>query len=184
MEIPYRKNYLLCLLLLGVSACVQQIPKEALELTPESLAQRELQTRRFETKDEKILLSSSAAVLQDLGFTIEASATDLGVIVATKDLSAVEPGQVAGSVLIALATAVVGAPVIIPWDQKQKVRVSLTSKMGGTNNDNILVRVTFQRIVWDTRNQVTKTESLNEPNLYQEFFEKLSKAVFLDAHEL
>jgi hypothetical protein len=56
--------------------------------------------------------------------------------------------------------------------------------MGGTNNDNILVRVTFQRIVWDTRNQVTKTESLNEPNLYQEFFEKLSKAVFLDAHEL
>lgn len=184
MKTAYRKSYLLCLLLLGVSACVQQIPKEALELTPESLAQRQLQTRRFESKDEKILLSSSAAVLQDLGFTIEASATDLGVIVATKDLSAVEPGQVTASVLVALATAVLGAPVIIPVDQKQKVRVSLTSKMGGTNNDNILVRVTFQRIVWNTRNQVTKTEPLNEPTLYQEFFEKLSKAVFLNAHEL
>ena len=179
-----RKGYLCCLLLLGISACVQQVPKEALQFTPETLAQRQLQTRRFETKDEKTILSSGAAVLQDLGFTIEASATGLGVIVAAKDLSAVEPGQVAGSILIALVTAVGGAPVLIPWDRNQKVRVSLTTRVSGTNDDNMLVRVTFQRIVWNTQDKITKLELLTDPKFYQEFFEKLSKAVFLDAHEM
>lgn len=168
-----------------VAGCVQKIPKEALELTPETMADRQRQTRRFATHDERILLSSSVAVLQDLGFTLEASATDLGLIVATKDLSAVEPGAVAVAVLVFAVTLLLGgAPVVMPVDQKQKVRVSLTSKPSGENIENTLVRVTFQRVVWNTNGAVTKTEPLNEDKLYQDFFEKLSKAVFLDANEL
>ncbi len=170
--------------LLVLCGCAQQIPKEALELTPESLASRQLQTRRFDTRDEKALLSASAAVLQDLGFTIEASATELGVIVGSKDLSAVEAGQVAASIFVALLTAVGGRPVVMAWDQKQKVRISVISRSSGQDSENTSVRATFQRIVWNTRKEVTKTEALNDPKLYQDFFEKLSKAVFLDAHEL
>jgi len=44
------------------------------------------------------------------------------------------------------------------------------------------VRVTFQRIVWDEQGRVSRSESLEDPELYQEFFFKLSKAVFLEAH--
>jgi hypothetical protein len=171
------------LLLVFLSACTETVPKEALQFTPETLAQRQLQTRRFETKEDKTLLSSGAAVLQDLGFTIERGATDLGFIAATKDLSAVEPAQVAGAVLLFLATAVVGAPVIMPVDRKQKVRVSLTTKRSDLNENDMIVRISFQRIVWNTNEKVTKTELLTDGKLYQEFFEKLSKAVFLDAHE-
>jgi len=61
----------LCLLLatsLVVTGCAQTIPKEALELRPESLQLRQLQTRSFDTKDEKKLLTAGAGVLQDLGF--------------------------------------------------------------------------------------------------------------------
>jgi len=167
-----------------IAACAQRIPKEALELSSENLADRQRQTRRFATTDEKALLSSSVAVLQDLGFTLEASATELGLVVAAKDLSAVEPGEIAAVVLVAAITLLGGAPVVMPWDSKQKVNVSLTTRLSGENSENTLVRVTFQRVVWNNQGKVTKTEPLNEANLYQEFFEKLSKAVFLDANEL
>jgi hypothetical protein len=169
---------------IALAGCIQHVPKEALELTSESLADRQLQSRRFLTANEKTILASSAAVLQDLGFTIDSSATELGLVVASKDLSAVEPVQVTGSLLLFAATAAIGAPVLIPWDAKQKVRVSLTSRRSESNRDEMLVRVTFQRIVWNTQQRISKTELLNEAKLYQDFFEKLSKAVFLDAHEL
>jgi len=48
----------------------------------------------------------------------------------------------------------------------------------------VAVRVTFQRIVWDIEGNVTRSESLTDPKIYQEFFDKLSKAVFLDAQDL
>jgi hypothetical protein len=159
--------------------CDAKIPKEALELTPESLKLRQLQTRRFDSKDEKALLSAGAGVLQDLGFTLDNSETRMGVIVASKDRSAVETGQVIGSIFVALLT---GVP--LPWDKEQKIRASLVSRPAGTDTESTLVRVTFQRIVWNTEGKISKTEPLNEPEFYQEFFEKLSKAVFLDAHEL
>ncbi len=46
------------------------------------------------------------------------------------------------------------------------------------------VRVTFQRVIFNTQGQVTLREQINEPELYQQFFDKLSQAVFLEAHEL
>jgi hypothetical protein len=150
---------------------------EALRLSPESLPLRQLQTRRFDTPDEKLLLAAGAGILQDLGFTLDASDSQLGVIVASKDRSAVEAGQVIFSLLAAFAGA------HVPWDQKQKIRASFVTRPAGPERPSVLVRVTFQRVVWNTQNQITKMEPLDEPRFYQEFFEKLSKAVFLEAHE-
>lgn len=166
-------------LVMVVLGCARKLPKEALQLTPESLRLRQLQTRRFESKDEKALLAAGAAVLQDLGFTLDESETGLGVIVASKDRSAVETAQVVGSIFLALV-----AGVSVPWDEKQKIRSSLITRPAGPDSNNTFVRVTFQRIVWNTQGQVSRTEPLDEPMFYQEFFERLSKAVFLHAHEL
>ena len=170
-------------MLLFVSAiilfgCAPKIPKDALALTPESLKLRHLQTRRFDSKDEKSLLAAGAGVLQDLGFTLDESETKLGVIVASKDRSAVETGQVISAILLAF----LGVPM--PIDKTQKIRASLITRPAGTNEESTLVRVTFQRIVWNHERIISKTEPLNEPEFYQEFFHRLSKAVFLDAHAL
>jgi hypothetical protein len=169
----------LCLLVaasLVVTGCVQQIPKEALELRQESLQLRQLQTRGFETSNEKKLLSSGAAVLQDLGFSIDESETPLGVIVGSKDRDAVEAGQVAGAVMVAVLFG-----VSMPIDKNQKIRASLVTRPTDKKTN---LRVTFQRIIWNTQGQVSRTESVEDPKIYQEFFEKLSKAVFLEAHEI
>ena len=162
-----------------VSGCEQTIPKEALQLSPEIFAQRQAQTRRFDTADETLLLSASAAVLQDLGFNLDESETKLGLVVASKDRDATEAGQVIGAIFMA---ALLG--VYVPTDQRQKIRASLVTRPFGESGDKTAVRVTFQRVVWNTAGQVSKTEALSEPELYQVFFSKLSKSVFLEAHEI
>jgi len=177
--VPKVQCTLVSLILGGILVgCAPHVPKEALELSPESLRLRQLQTRRFDSGNEKVLLAAGAAVLQDLGFNLDESETELGVIVASKERSAVEPGQVMAAVFMAL----LGVPM--PIDKYQKIRASLVTRPAGEREESTLVRVTFQRIVWDTQGRVTKTEPLDEPVFYQEFFARLSKAVFLEAHEL
>jgi hypothetical protein len=166
-------------LILAVTACADKVPKEALQLSPESLQERQMQTRRYDTNDEAMLLSSCAALLQDLGFTIDTSETKLGVIVASKDRSAEEIGQIAGSVLLAIAFG-----VSVPWDEKQKIRASVVTKPVGEDGKSTAVRVTFQRLVWNSAGKVSKEERINEPDFYQQFFAKLSKSVFLEAQQI
>lgn len=172
----FSKTILVLAILPMMVGCNQTIPKSALQLSPESMELRQLQTRSFDTSNEKKLLTAGASVLQDLGYSIDESETALGVIVGSKDRDATEAGQVAAAVLVA---ALGGGAMAI--DKNQKIRASLiTNKTKkGTN-----LRVTFQRIVWNSYGQVSKTQSIEQPEIYQEFFEKLSKAVFLDAHEI
>jgi hypothetical protein len=166
------------LLLLSLAACAQGVPKEALQLSPDSLQRRQLQTRVFETEDEMQLLSASAALLQDLGFNLDESETELGIIVASKERDATEAGQVAGAVLLAVLIGYI--PDI---DDEQRIRASLVTRRLEDRNG-YAVRLTMQRIVWTDSGLVSKTEPLDEPGIYQEFFAKLSKSVFLEAQRL
>jgi hypothetical protein len=164
-------------LIFSLVSCQHKIPRDALALSPESLRDRQLQTRIFETDDEKMLLTASAAVLQDSGYAIEESEISCGVIVSSRDRDVTDPGQVAGSIVLGIC---LGAPV--PWDKRQRVRASLVTKP--IDGQRIAVRVTFQQIVWNNQNQVSKCEQINDPQIYQEFFAKLSKSIFLTAHEI
>lgn len=167
------------ILILGLAGC-QTIPKDALKLKPESLQERTLQTRMYENITEVDILSASAGVIQDLGFNIDESETKLGIIVGSKERDATESGQVAAAIFVALLG---GGSMAI--DKNQKLRLSLVVRPTQENNEKKhFVRVTFQRIVWNTRNQVTRIEGLKEPEMYQEFFDRLSKAVFLEGHKI
>lgn len=164
-------------------SCAPTIPKEALRLSKESLKNRELQTRRFDT-DEKTLLSASAAVLQDLGFNITESETDLGVIVCSKQRDATSPGQVAGAIALAVLTG-----TVMPVDKEQLIRASLVTRpvhLDETDKSKCqtVVRITFQRIVSNTQGQITRREGINEAEIYQEFFDKLAQSLFLEAHDI
>ena len=167
---------LVCALVLA--ACQQSVPKEALQLSPDSLQRRQAQTRVFETGDEAEILSASAALLQDLGFTLDESEVDLGVIVASKNRDATEVGQVVGAVAVAV---LFGARMAV--DDQQRIRAALVTRKL-EDRRGYAVRLTMQRIVWNTDGQVSKTEPIDDEQIYQEFFDKLSKSVFLEAQEL
>ena len=158
--------------------CAVKIPPEALIWTQETLKERQLQTRRFDTSDETMVLQSVAGLLQDLGFNIDESETKLGIIVASKDRDATDGGQVVAAVIVALLGG--GA---MPIDSNQKLRASVVT-FPASGGESMNVRVTFQRVVWNTQGQVTKSEGLKDPEFYKEFFEKLSKSIFLEAHEI
>ena len=82
-------------------------PEGFFVLTPESPGCRALQTRVFETSDERALLSASAAVLQDMGCQVEESEVEMGILRAAKGRSAREFWQefTQGMVLLLSATA-------------------------------------------------------------------------------
>ena len=162
-----------------VAGCAQGVPPEALALSQVSVEKRELQTRFFDTEDEPRILAASVGVLQDLGFTLDESETELGVLLGTKDRDATEAGQVAAAVALALLTG-----VAMPIDDEQKIRASVITRPVEDGRGRTAVRVTFQRVVWNTQGQVSKVEALNEPELYRGFFDKLSQSVFLEAHQI
>jgi hypothetical protein len=98
--------------------------------------------------------------------------------VASKDRDATEAGQVAAAIAVAVLTG-----AYMPTDKNQKIRASLVTKpVGDEKSTN--VRVTFQRTIWNTQGNVTRIEGLKDPELYQEFFNKLSQSVFLQANEI
>ena len=169
-------KYISPVLVLFLVAC-GGIPKDALQFNIDTLADRQLQTRKFDIKDEKALILVGAGVLQDMGYAIDESETKLGVVVGSKNRDATSGAQVAGAVVLALLGG--GST---PIDKTQLIRASLITRT--SDSGSILLRVTFQRTVWNTQNEITKIEAIKDPVIYKEFFEKLSKSAFLEAQEI
>jgi hypothetical protein len=169
---------MVCVFTVALSGCQTGIPRDALALSEQSLEWRLMQSRKFDTTDQELILNASVGLLQDLGFTIDETEGELGLIVGTKERSAVSAAQVTGAIIAAL----LGASV--PTDHHQRFKASVVTRSYGETNESVIVRVTFQRVVWASNNQVTKIERINDEAMYLEFFGKLSKAVFLEAQQM
>ena len=163
------------------------------ELTPESAQHRALQTRMFETSNEKELLSASAAVLQDLGFQVEESSTEVGMLRAAKERGAREYGQEILQGLIFILGALGGKAVIMQVDVHQQINATLVTRRSETDSSRFSVRILFHRSVWkgdgNTGDQYIppgqqSLEMIVDGKIYQQFFAKLSKSVFLEAHKI
>lgn len=95
----------------------------------------------------------------------------------SKHADAHETDQIIGAIVLG---AFLNTHIAV--DKEQRVRASLVTRP--LNRSQTTLRVTFQRMAWNTDNQISRVESLEEPELYHDFFGKLSKAVFLEAHEI
>ena len=187
----------LTIMTLIVAGCGSSLPKHVLRLTPDTLQNRVLQTRKYEGISEADLLSASTGVIQDLGFIIDESETNLGLIVGSKDRDA-PPDATQRTVQVLVATASFFAAIMAllggeddidiyvpPVDDYQKLWASIVIRPTSEDDDKThYVRVTFQRIVWDTEGKIDRRQSLNEPEMYQKFFDLLSKSVFLEGQKI
>lgn len=168
----------LAVLVSAVLTGCKTIPEDALALKADSFANRQLQTRKYDTLDEKNLLSASAAVLQDLGYNLDESETALGVLVGSKSRDATDGGQIAAAIFVA---ALGGGNMAI--DERQMIRASIVTRPS-VDDGSSLVRVTFQRVVWNTDKVVSRIEAINEQQIYVDFFDRLSKSVFLEGQQI
>jgi hypothetical protein len=162
---------------LALAGCVHP-PKDLMRPSESALQLRQQQSRRYETTDEIALLSASVALLQDMGFSIDQTDKDLGILCASKTRDAVNAAQATMAILVALTGG--GST---PIDAEQKMRVGIVVRPIG-DGLNSAIRATFQRVVLDTRGRVTRQELLSTDDIYTEFFDRLSKAIFLEAHDL
>lgn len=181
-------------LLAWLTAGCVGIPAEALRLGPEPDRQRQLQTRRYEGIAEADLLAACAAVLQDLGFTLEESETRVGLVTASKRFVGRRGPterevviQVAASALVPYLVPLYAYEAAVGIKEPQIVRVSLVARpatAGGPRTG--LVRVTFQRVVYQSANfdHIKSVQPMTDPATYQAFFERLSQSVFLEAQSL
>ena len=48
------------------------------------------------------------------------------------------------------------------------------------SQDAQIIRVTIQRLVWDDEGNLSREESIDDPKVYQKFFDRLSKSIFLE----
>ncbi len=167
-------------LLAGLGACTPFNP-DHLRLTPQTLEKRQMQTRTFDTGDEDRITAACAAVLQDLGFLIDESEKPLGLIIGSKERSAIQPLQVTAAVILLILTQDSRALV---FEDRQIMRICLVAAPARSAGGGTSVRVTFQRIVYLNNGSVSRSEALGTPEIYQEFFSRLSKSLFLEAREL
>jgi hypothetical protein len=167
-----------------LSGCVAT-PKGFLKPTEDSLQKRQLQMRQYDTKDEKMVIAAVAGVAQDLGFTLDDSESEIGLISFSTVADATHAGQITMAVMADVLCALGGtySNATAQCDKEQKVKASVVVKPSLDGNTTI-VRVTFQRIVWNMQNQVSKIETISDPEIYEKFFSALSKSIFLEAHEI
>jgi hypothetical protein len=186
-----KKRYIACIVLLCLIPCFvlsgcAQMPKGFLRPSETAMESRQLQMKQYDTQDETKIISSVAGVLQDLGFTLDDSESELGLVSASKKADATNKGQQVGAFLLDMLAALGGngsASATKNCDKEQLVKASVITKLS-IDKTKIVVRVTFQRIVWNMENQIKLVESLKDPKIYQKFYDALSKAIFLEAQQI
>lgn len=163
-----------------------------------------MQTRQFETPSSDELLSASAAVLQDLGFQVTETDRALGFLRAAKERSAREYGQEIQRGVVATLTGLLSvfaaaggssanAMLVLPVDLQQQICASMIARPVDEQDRRQEVRIVFYRLVWkgsgSSGNQQIppgeqRMEMIRDPEIYQTFYARLAKAVFLEAHRI
>jgi hypothetical protein len=164
---------------LAASGCTNDVQSQtaALTLSGAAVSQRQVQARWFDTTDSTAMLQASSGVLQDLGFAIDETTPALGMLSGSKSRDAVEVGQVALAFTAALFN------VRAPYETTQRIRVSVMTTRTADGHG-IIVRTTFQRVIWNSFNRISRMLTITDPQIYQQFYDKLAQSVFLQAHDL
>ena len=133
---------------------------------------------------------ATSAVLQDMGYTIDEIEVPLGVVSASKRADASSALELFGAVIADGITCVVtltlacGGKNYGEAGDEQEIRMTVVSRPMLENEDDVTVRVTIQQIIWDKKGRVSVQRTVEDGEVYSSFFEKMSKAVFLEKEAL
>ena len=151
---------------------------------------REMQSRVYTDASEVQILLASSGVLQDLGYGIDEIEKELGVISASKRADAKSDAEILGNIALDVAdcvlTFLLGCENHSYKSSKdvQDIKMTLVVMPDANDAEKHRVRLTMQRFVWDRGGSLYEKETINDPEVYQAFFDKLSKSVFLEKEGL
>jgi hypothetical protein len=132
--------FILFIALITLLSCAPST-KQVLATSESQVKLRAIQTRAFDTTDDKMMLRTIIATLQDLGFIIDKADDVLGTVSGTKL-------------------------------DRYALRMTVSGRPRGSTQ--LLVRANAQYEIY----------AVEDPEPYQQFFESLSKALFLTAHQV
>jgi len=145
-----------------------------------------MQTREYSSMTDSEILTASTAVLQDMGYAIDEVEKPLGVLSASKRADATNNLKAAGTMALDGVKCVFTLGLACSRqnygqiDDVQDIRLTLISRPTLGNTNNVVVRVTIQRIIWDKRGYVSDQQTVTDSSVYASFYERMSKAVFLE----
>lgn len=179
----YRPYAIAAVLIAALTGC-ETLPDDAFRLSETALETRQIQTREYESVSDVEILAASSAVLQDLGYAIDEVEKELGVLSASKRADASNAAEIAARLALDAASCML--TFLIACDNENFKRASafqdirLTLVVLPKSAESHSVRVTMQRVVWDRDDRITEQETISDADVYQAFFDKLSKSVFLE----
>lgn len=171
----------------------EPLPMEPLfQLNPTSAQDLSSQSRVFDTGDRAAVLQAGAAALQDMGFKITGGEKQFGLLLGEKTTEVSGAGMVHAVSEAALVTATVVLSLLIghdvvtdlPEQVAQTIHVSLlVSEPAAKQPNTIEVRISLDRDMhYDYGGIIPDHTEL--PLVYQEFFNKLSKSIYLEGERL
>jgi len=163
------------------------IPEEAYRLPPTSLDVREAQSRTYDVPDETNILQASVALMQDMEYNFDTIEYPLGVLSGSKVVDADSilrnAGLLAADIVIAvlsLGGAPAGGGLYAGADDKVNLTATLVVLPSLEDEGRYTARITIRSESIDKANRVKKVRMIENPEVYQEIFEKLSKSLFLE----
>lgn len=168
-----------------LSAC-ETLPEDAFRLSETALETRRVQTREYVLTDDSAILSASVAVLQDMGYAIDEVEPRLGLLTASKRADATNKLEAFGTLTLDTMQCVFTLMLACSRkhygeiDDVQDIRLTLISAPQRDNRQDVAVRVTMQRVIWDKEGRLSAQETIADGRVYGAFFQKLSTAVFLE----
>ncbi len=178
--VPTGRRLLLLIALGGFAGCAYTPPPSRSQLEV-----RQAQTRDFDTPDAKLVMKAMLNVLQDEGYVVKNAVVDLGLITAAKDVD-LAPGR-SGAESGGLGGAVVVGGIVLGRQSASRYRKTEQRDFTGNVSEfgqQTRVRVSFQRRVLDNKGQVVGVETVDDPEVYQDFFSRMDKSVFLQRENL
>lgn len=126
-----------------------------------------------------------------MGFNIDESNKELGILTASKMRSAVNATQQTEAILLTVSQAASGRPIVQPTDKDVVDKadsdlgtVTATKLAGYSARVTVTVRPKGNKQVAVRASIEHNDKTVDDPQTYQDFFSALSKSLFLSANQV
>jgi hypothetical protein len=190
LSIPTWRNErwlaLFAISLLSACATTSGIPEDALRLAESTLDVRSIQTRTFAAPSETAILAAAIALLQDMEYNIDGIEKSLGVITASKVTDADSSSQKTGLFILDLLCVISmsgGCDAMSKASDEQHLTVTMVVLPSLARSGEYITRITIQGVMYNKAEQILVLERIDDAETYQQVFDNLRKAIYIQVSE-